>query len=220
MPDSGNVSERVVLAAMLVKIPQIYGQRHPGTHPFNDWACPTRAHRYVDNVISPHNSNDLTNSRPPNLCACGPGWRLPLLLALVLIAMLVYRWRGIRTEAEVSTAPAAPTQGEAPPVDAPLANTVSLVVDFGDGNLPKTDKAFWTKGMTVRDLLNGVPRQSVSQQGAGAAAFLVSIDSVKNEGAGGRNWMYSVNGKRADRSFAVYELQPGDVVVWSFAPLE
>jgi hypothetical protein len=40
---------------------------------------------------------------------------------------------------------------------------------------------------------------------------------VKNEGAGGRNWTYRVNDKHADRSFAVYELQPGDHVLWTFA---
>ncbi len=72
--------------------------------------------------------------------------------------------------------------------------------------------------MTVRDLLNGVPRLRIVQQGSGSSAFLTQIDDVTNEGAGGRNWMYSVNGQRADRSFAIYELQPGDHVLWSFAP--
>ena len=69
--------------------------------------------------------------------------------------------------------------------------------------------------MTVRDLLNAAPGLSISQQGSGASAFLTKIDGVANEGAGGRNWMYSVNGQRADRSFAVYELQPGDHVLWT-----
>ena len=72
--------------------------------------------------------------------------------------------------------------------------------------------------MTVGDVLQNDPRTSFVTQGSGASAFLTEINGVKNEGAGGRNWMYSVNGERADRSFAVYELQPGDHVLWSFTP--
>jgi hypothetical protein len=45
---------------------------------------------------------------------------------------------------------------------------------------------------------------------------LAELDHVGNEGAGGRNWLYQVNGKHADRSFAVYVLQPGDHVLWRF----
>ena len=71
--------------------------------------------------------------------------------------------------------------------------------------------------MTVADLLNSEPRISLTSTGSGASAFLTSLDGVANEGAGGRNWTYSVNGKHADRSFAVYELQPGDHVLWTFA---
>jgi hypothetical protein len=72
--------------------------------------------------------------------------------------------------------------------------------------------------MTVRGLLTSASLVGFGQTGRGQSAFLTEISGVKNEGAGGRNWMYSVNGLRGDRSFEAYELQPGDHVLWSFAP--
>jgi hypothetical protein len=53
-------------------------------------------------------------------------------------------------------------------------------------------------------------------RGTGQSAFLDSLDGVKNEGADGRNWTYSVDRTTGDRSFAVYELRPGNRVLWTF----
>ena len=63
--------------------------------------------------------------------------------------------------------------------------------------------------MTVADLLSSAPEVPITQKGSDQAAFLTAINGVANEGAGGKNWTYEVNGEVADRSFAVYELQPG-----------
>lgn len=75
--------------------------------------------------------------------------------------------------------------------------------------------------MTVEDMLYTATQRGnaikVGRQGSGAMSFLSSIDGIVNEGVGGRNWVYSVNGKTADRSFAVYELSAGDRVLWQFA---
>ena len=72
--------------------------------------------------------------------------------------------------------------------------------------------------MTVADLLSSAPDVPITQQGTDQTAFLTGIFGVANEGAGGKNWTYEVNGEGADRSFAVYELHAGDRVLWSFAP--
>jgi hypothetical protein len=61
-----------------------------------------------------------------------------------------------------------------------------------------------------------VPNLAVQQKGSGATAFLVSIDGVANDDNAGRYWLYSVNGKIADRSFAIYKLEPNDHVLWTF----
>ena len=144
--------------------------------------------------------------------AYGSAWRLPLLLAIVLAAILVSQHRGIREAVfkPASGPPADETAGEA-------GQRALLTINFGDGRPLQNESAPWREGMTVADLLQGEPRVSLAVQGSGASAFLTQLGGVANEGADGRNWVYSVNGKPADRSFAVYELQANDHVLWTFA---
>jgi hypothetical protein len=149
-------------------------------------------------------------SRAKSACACASWWLLPLLLALVLAAILVAQSGRIRKHALESTQTAAAQRSDVGP-------QVHLMIDYGDGRRRSFDGLRWSEGMTVGELLQSHPRVSTMQQGAGASAFLAQINGVANEGAGGRNWMYSVNGRRGDRSFAVYPLRPGDHVLWSFA---
>jgi hypothetical protein len=95
---------------------------------------------------------------------------------------------------------------------------VSLAIDFGDGQQQTYDSIAWREGMTVRDLTRETRRDKLKLdvRGTGASAFLHNLDGVENEGADGRNWLYSVNGKPGDKSFAICELQPGDRVLWTF----
>jgi len=144
--------------------------------------------------------------------ACGSKWRLPLLLAIVLAAILLSQNRGIR-EAIFKPASEPASQRE----DRPSGQQVLLTINYGGGRPLQNEEAPWRVGMTVADLLQGEPRVSFAVQGSGASAFLTQLGGIANEGAGGRNWVYSVNGKPGDRSFAVYELQPNDHVLWTFA---
>ena len=52
-------------------------------------------------------------------------------------------------------------------------------------------------------------------KGKRATALLTKIDDIENEGQG-RNWLYRVNRKLADRSFGVFKLKAGDTVLWKF----
>lgn len=144
--------------------------------------------------------------------ACGSWWRLPLLLAIVLAAIMSLLRRG---------APGPAPQPERMPREtvagAPIATSVQLTINFGDGREPISAESQWHEDMTVADLLNSDPRVSVASTGSGAGAFLNSLNGVANEGVNGRNWTYRVNGEHADRSYAVYELRPGDQVLWTFA---
>ncbi len=144
------------------------------------------------------------------------------MLALVLAAMMALQNR-VRDRQELHDAavmqPAA--GGES------TGQTVSLTIHFGDDRERQFPAVAWREGMSVADLLAATQHSSSATaalkwavQGSGASAFLAEIDGVGNEGAGGRNWTYSVNKTRADRSFALYELQPGDHVLWSFARTE
>jgi hypothetical protein len=58
---------------------------------------------------------------------------------------------------------------------------------------------------------------SFSYTGSGDSAVLTKIDDVQNEGGGAKkNWQYWANGTYGDRSFAVFELQAQDTIVWRF----
>ena len=99
------------------------------------------------------------------------------------------------------------------------AKTLTLVIDYGDGVQKHFLGLACKRGMTVLDVLEAAKQHPrgirFSYRGKGATAFLTQIDDLKNEGRG-KNWIYHVNGKVGDRSFAVFEVKPSDKVLWKF----
>jgi len=108
-------------------------------------------------------------------------------------------------------------QGEEDPASKP--RTVELIIDFGDHFRKHYTDLTWSKGMTVKDVLQAASKHPrgirFEYRGKGKTAFLISIDKLKNEGRG-RNWVYRVNKKLGDRSFADFVVQPGDAILWTF----
>ena len=102
-------------------------------------------------------------------------------------------------------------------------NTVRLTVDYGDGVAKTISDLAWSKGNTVLDAMKAATSRphgiSFSYTGSGASAALTKIEDVQNQGggAGKKNWQYWVNGAYGDRSFAAFELQAQDQVLWRFA---
>lgn len=102
----------------------------------------------------------------------------------------------------------------------PVASpTVRVVVDYSDGAEKHINAIAWKAGMTVLDAMDAAGKHphgiAMKFRGKGATALLTRIDDVENEGAG-RNWVYRVNGKMADRGMGVFELQSGDAILWKF----
>jgi hypothetical protein len=101
-------------------------------------------------------------------------------------------------------------------------DSVRLIVDYGDGVSKTIDNLPWAKGKTVLDAMKEATNRphgiSFSFTGSGGDAALTKIDDVQNQGggAGKKNWQYWVNGNYGDRSFATFELQAEDNVVWRF----
>jgi hypothetical protein len=171
----------------------------------------------------------------PRCTSCGPWWRLPLLLASVLAAIVLARSVGGPDVESVPHVPRAAPEGSTPAAadPQPTAGTVSLAIDFGDGRILRYDEMPWHVGMTAEELLAaarraGDPPRRVPastpahagltfvQRGSGDAAFLAEINGVAGEGAAGRNWVFFVNGRRSDRGFGGYVLGRGDRVLWRF----
>jgi uncharacterized protein DUF4430 len=108
------------------------------------------------------------------------------------------------------------------PVAAGADDTIRLIVDYGDGASKTVANLPWAKGNTILDAMKAATTRphgiSFSYTGSGDSAVLTKIDDVQNEGggAGRKNWQYWVNGTYGDRSFAVFELQAQDTIVWRF----
>jgi hypothetical protein len=100
------------------------------------------------------------------------------------------------------------------------ASVVRLTIDYGDGVQKTFTSLKWKEKMTVFDALKAAknhPRGiKVSHIGSGAGVFITAIDGVTNEGAGGRNWRYTVNDTPAQVGAGGMELKAGDVIVWRF----
>ena len=99
------------------------------------------------------------------------------------------------------------------------SQTVSVVIDYGDGVQKHFTALAWKDGITVLDAMQAArqhPRGiAIESRGSGARTMLTRIDDLANEGAG-RNWIYRVNGKLADRGIGAYNLKLGDTVLWRF----
>lgn len=110
-------------------------------------------------------------------------------------------------------------QAEQPKSDGKAAEHVALVIDYGDGCQKHFTALPWKKGMTVLDAMQAAERHPrgirIKYRGAGETAFLTQIDDLENEGAG-KNWLYRVNDKTANKSFAAWILEPGDSILWRF----
>ena len=102
----------------------------------------------------------------------------------------------------------------------PADKSIKLTIDYGDG----VQKVFvalpWKEKLTVLAALEAAQKHprgiKLAYQGSGERAFVTAIDDVKNEGRG-KNWLYEVNGERAEKSAGVYELSAGDAVLWRFS---
>ena len=106
------------------------------------------------------------------------------------------------------------------PAADPEQKPVQLIVDYGDGVRKQFTKLEWKEGMTVLAALQQAAKHprgiKPATQGSGEFTLLISIDELKNEG-NGKNWLYRVNGKLADKSCGIQKLSAGDVVTWQFS---
>src|SRR4051812_27613233 len=87
------------------------------------------------------------------------------------------------------------------------SRTAGLTIDYGDGVQKTFTSLPWKEKMTVFDLLKAAEKSprgiKVAHTGSGETFFITAIDDLSNEGAGGNNWRYTVNGNPALSSAGV-----------------
>ncbi|QDU26141.1 hypothetical protein ETAA8_12150 [Anatilimnocola aggregata] len=108
-----------------------------------------------------------------------------------------------------------------PPKDgASVEKTVRLTIDYGDGVKKEFTAIPWKEKLTVFDALQAAAKHprgvQFKHRGKDATVLVTAIDDLTNQ-SGGKNWLYEVNGTLGDRSCAVFEVQPGDTLLWKFA---
>ena len=102
---------------------------------------------------------------------------------------------------------------------------VELVIDYGDGAEKRFAQIPWQEGMTVLGALRFAadhPRGiEFEKSGSGESTLLTKIDELANQASeNGKNWLYRVNGKLANKSCDAYVLSPGDVILWRYEEYE
>lgn len=100
--------------------------------------------------------------------------------------------------------------------------TVQLTVDFGQQKTPLVTDVVCSEDSTVLSITeraHNMNELSLVFRGTGERAFVESIDSLKNEGGGGNNWIYRVNDETGSKGAGVFEVDPGDKISWSYGQL-
>ena len=130
---------------------------------------------------------------------------LPFLWRLSLIAIVaISGCRGERRSVAV------PPSQEKP---------VEVQIDFNGHGQNKQFHIDWSPNATAYSCLEQLQtdgKLKVTGRGSGDQTMLTAIDGLENLWAAGDNWIYFVNDGLGDRSSAVFELKPGDRVVWRF----
>ena len=139
------------------------------------------------------------------------GKRFQFCCLFFLLAIMTIGWLGCDRSSPSSPSPNADAKSG-------VSGTVELMVNFRD----QDDMMVYVPLSADATVLSVLEQAQVEgaltfeSRGQGESAFLKSINGVENEGAGGDNWVYRVNGQLGDRSFGVYKVEADDQILWSF----
>jgi len=98
--------------------------------------------------------------------------------------------------------------------------SVSLMLDFGNGQVRTFAGLNLAQGSTVFDLLKKVTADNdfefVYKDYGEAGAFIEAIGDIANDAKGDRFWQYWVNNDYAPVGASAYQLKDKDIVEWKF----
>jgi hypothetical protein len=137
-------------------------------------------------------------------------WRF--IIALVVLLGLVLAQRRWLPAGDASNATVQPSTGE----------VVALTIDRSA--VVETHDIGWHPGLTVLGVLEAYSAEHTAEPlsvvGSGASALVTAAAGRTNEGAGGLNWQFELNGQYGTKSAGVTPVEPGDRVLWKFAPFQ
>ncbi len=98
--------------------------------------------------------------------------------------------------------------------------SVSLMLDFGNGQVRTFAAINLAEGSTAFDLLKKVTADNnfnfVYKDYGEAGAFIEAIGDIANDTKGNRFWQFWVNNEYAQVGASTYQLNDGDIVEWKF----
>ncbi len=94
-----------------------------------------------------------------------------------------------------------------------VKNEITVEIDYGKSQAPKTVKVAWFPGIAVLGALQEAAETETHP--VGSYVFVTAIDQIKGE-RGKMAWYYRINGQ-APKKLALYQtLKPGDTVSWRY----
>ncbi len=109
------------------------------------------------------------------------------------------------------------SQASKPPSDS--SKLVEVQIDFNGHGENKQFPVSWSSGQTAFSCLKQLEangKLTVASKGSGSQTLLTAIDGLENRWSAGDNWVFTVNDRLGDRSSAVFDLRPGDRLIWRF----
>ncbi len=134
---------------------------------------------------------------------------LKILLGIGLISIIGIGVFGINTQLEIEKlTPASIIQ------TVPIEEKVLLIIDDGSKS-PQTFKMEVGKKTTVFDLLKQI-EIVLDYTEYDIGIFINAIGEVENNRKEKKNWMYYVNGEKADKGAGKQIVKPGDKIEWRY----
>lgn len=127
-------------------------------------------------------------------------------LSLLLVLLSLLATQHCKQEADAPEGTGGAIEVQIPAVQGQAAVQAELAVEPGDA------QSLFAFMQSLQDK----QKLQFTSSGSGELVFIDSLQGIKNQGADGKNWMYAVDGRLANRGVATMQLTGGQRVQWCF----
>ncbi len=158
-------------------------------------------------------------------------YKLAIAFAVVAVAAFLFGWSfGPRLAAPPTATVTVPEnfdyakEREMLPDQPAKAQTVSVMLDFGDGTVKSFDAVPFTDGQSLFDVMKQLSERGdgfvFKYQPPGQYGILIDQIGDKAGGADGKYWLWWENDRMGQVASDAYKLKQGDIVEWKFINLK